>query len=159
MTPSVKPVPDGYHSIIPSLVCVNASEAIDFYKKVFGATERVRVPGPGGKIMHAELLIRDTVVFVNDPMDANAFAGPEPKSRPTQLFVYVEDADTVFGRALAAGARTSMALGDMFWGDRFGKFVDPFGHEWGVATHIEDVSAEEMPKRQQAFFAKAAGRQ
>lgn len=157
MTASVKPVPDGYHSIIPSLVCANASAAIDFYKQVFGATEKVRAPGPGGKIMHAELLIRDTVVFVNDPMDASAFLGPEPKVRPTQLFVYVEDADAVFGRALAAGARTSMPLQDMFWGDRFGKIVDPFGHEWGIVTHIEDVSPEEMPKRQQAFFAKAAG--
>lgn len=105
MTASVKPVPDGYRMIIPSLVCVNASEAIDFYKKVFGATEKVRAPGPGGKIMHAELLIRDTVVFVNDPMDSGAFSGAEPKSHPTQLFLYVEDADEVFGRALGAGAR------------------------------------------------------
>jgi uncharacterized glyoxalase superfamily protein PhnB len=159
MTASVKPVPDGYQSIIPNLVCVNASEAIDFYKKVFGATEKMRAPGPGGKIMHAELLIRNTVVFVNDPMDPSALSGPEPKVRPTQLFVYVEDADAVFGRALTAGARASMPLQDMFWGDRFGKIVDPFGHEWNIATHIEDVSPEEMPKRQQAFFAKAAGQQ
>lgn len=157
MTASVKPIPDGYESIIPNLVCSNASAAIDFYKKVFGATEMFRMPGPGGKITHAELRIRDSVFFVNDPMDSSASSGPEPKVHPTQLFAYFDDADAVFGRALAAGAKTSMPLENQFWGDRYGKIVDPFGHEWGIATHIEDVSPEEMPKRAQEFYAKAAG--
>jgi PhnB protein len=153
MAGSVKAIPDGYHQVIPELICSNASAAIDFYKQVLGAKERVRMPGPGGKVMHAELEINNTIVFVNDPMGP---APAEAKVHPIQLCIYVEDADAVFNRALKAGARSSMPLDNMFWGDRYGKFVDPYGHEWGVLTHVEDVSMEEMQRRQKEFMAKAA---
>jgi len=154
MSGSVKAVPDGYRGVIASLTCANASAAIDFYKKVLGAKEKARMPGPGGKVMHAELEVNGSMVFVNDPMGPAA----EPsKTRALQLYVYVENADQVFERAIAAGARSSMPVDDMFWGDRFGKFVDPYGHEWGVLTHVEDVSMEDMERRQKEFMAKVAG--
>lgn len=153
MAGSVKAIPDGYHQVIPELICSNASAAIDFYKQVLGAKERVRMPGPGGKVMHAELEINNTIIFVNDPIGP---APTEAKVHAIQLCLYVEDADAVFNRALKAGARSSMPLDNMFWGDRYGKFVDPYGHEWGVLTHVEDVSMEEMQRRQKEFMAKAA---
>jgi PhnB protein len=155
MPGSVKSIPDGYRGVIPSLICSNASAAIDFYKQVFGAKEKVRMPGPGGKIMHSEIDIDGTILFVNDPMGPTA--GAEQKVHTLQLFVYVQDADTVFQRAIKAGAHSTMAVDNMFWGDRFGKFVDPYGHEWGVLTHVEDVSPQEMDRRQREFMAKAAG--
>lgn len=155
MAGSVKAIPDGYNHVIPNLVCTNAAAALDFYKEVFGSKERARMTGPGGKIMHAEIEISDTVIFVNDPMGQPA--PTESKTHPMQLCLYVQDADAVFNRALKAGARSSMPLDNMFWGDRYGKFVDPYGHEWGVLTHVEDVSMEEMERRQKEFMARAAG--
>jgi len=152
---AVKAIPDGYHQVIPNLVCSSASAAIDFYKHVFGAKERVRMPGPGGKVSHAELEINNTIIFINDPM--GQYAPPESKVHPIQLCLYVENADGIFDRAVKAGARSSMPLENMFWGDRYGKFVDPYGHEWGLLTHVEDVSMEEMQRRQKEFMAKAAG--
>jgi PhnB protein len=154
MAGSVKAIPDGYHQVIPNLICSNASAAIDFYKQVFGAKERVRMPGPGGKIMHAELEINNTIIFLNDPMMGQP--ATDVKVHPMQLCLYVENADSVFSRAVAAGAKPTMPLDNMFWGDRYGKFVDPYGHEWGVLTHVEDVSMEEMQRRQKEFMAKAA---
>jgi uncharacterized glyoxalase superfamily protein PhnB len=154
----VKPIPDNFHSLTPNLVCRNAAQAIEFYKTVFGATELVRMPGPGGKIMRAELQIGDSRFFVNDSMGKSIPTGPEPgASNPMYLHVYVEDADTIFNRAIEGGARVDMPLQDMFWGDRYGKLTDPFGQQWGIATHKEDVAPEEMKRRQDAFFAKAAG--
>jgi PhnB protein len=154
----VKPIPDNYHSLTPNLVCRNAAQAIEFYKAVFGAKELVRMSGPGGKIMHADLQIGDSHFFVNDPMSTNLPTGPEPgTSNPMSLHVYVEDVDTIFNRAVEGGARVDMAVQDMFWGDRFGRLTDPFGQQWGIATHKEDVAPEEMKRRQEAFFAKAAG--
>jgi len=154
----VKPIPDNFHSLTPNLVCRNAAQAIEFYKTVFGATELVRMPGPGGKIMHAELQIGDSRLFVNDSMAKSMPTGPEPgASNPMYLHVYVEDVDTIFNRAIEGGARVDMPLQDMFWGDRYGKLTDPFGQQWGIATHKEDVAPEEMKRRQDAFFAKAAG--
>jgi uncharacterized glyoxalase superfamily protein PhnB len=154
----VKPIPEGYHTITPALVSSNANASIDFYKKVFGATEKgAPALGPDGKVMHAELKIGDSIIFVNDTMGPAGALGTEPKIHPLQLHLYVEDADTVFNRAVAAGARVEMPLENMFWGDRFGKVVDPFGHSWAIATHVEDVAPQEMEKRMRQFVAKAAG--
>jgi PhnB protein len=153
----VKPIPDNVHSITPSLVCPNAAQAIDFYKTAFGATELVRMPGPDGKIIHAVLKIGDSSIYVNDPMSKVSPAGPEPGFvNPTSLHLYVANADAIFNRAVENGARVDMPLQDMFWGDRYGKLTDPFGQQWGIATHKEDVAPEEMKRRQDAFFAKAA---
>ncbi len=148
-------IPEGYHSISPSLTCKDAARAIDFYKHVFGAEELMRMPSRDGKISHAELKIGDSIIFVNDVMGPAAAATPGMPGM--SLFLYVENADKVFTRAVAAGAQIDMALDDQFWGDRYGKVTDPFGHQWGIATHVEDVAPEEIGKRAAAFFAKAAG--
>jgi PhnB protein len=154
----VKPIPDDFHSLTPALVCRNAAQAIDFYKKVFGATELVRMPGPDGKIMHAELQIGDSRFFLGEPMTKAPAAAPEPGAiNLMSIYLYVEDVDAVFGRAVAAGARVDMPLQDMFWGDRSGRITDPYGQQWGIATHKEEVAPEEMRRRRDAFFAKAAG--
>ena len=158
MSPAVKKIPEGYHSITPNLVASNANAAIEFYKKVFGATERGgRALGPDGKVVHAELKIGDSTIFVNDAMGPASALGTEPKVHPLQLHLYVEDADGVFNRAVQAGARVEMPLQNMFWGDRYGKVVDPYGHAWAIATHVEDVAPQEMERRMREFFAKAAG--
>jgi len=145
----VKPIPENFHSVTPNLVCRNAAQAIDFYKAVFGATETVRMPGPDGKIMHAVLKIGDSRIFVNDSMGNSMPASPGPGMLPMWT--------PFFNRAVENGARVDMPVQDMFWGDRFAKFTDPFGQQWGVATHKEDVAPEELKRRQDAFFAKAAG--
>jgi PhnB protein len=155
MANPVKAIPEGYHSISPSLTCKDAARAIDFYKHVFGAGELMRMPSPDGKISHAELKIGDSIIFVNDVMGPATAATPGTPSM--SLFLYVENADKVFTRAVAAGAQIDMALDDQYWGDRYGKVTDPFGHQWGIATHVEDVAPEEIGKRAAAFFAKAAG--
>ncbi len=157
MANPVKPIPEGYHSITPSLSCRDADRAIDFYKKVFGAREVMRMPSPDGKIMHAELKIGDSTIFLNDEIPGMA-AAPSASSAPSSyLFLYVPDVDSVFNSAVAAGSRVEMPVQDMFWGDRYGKLTDPFGHQWGIATHKEDVAPVEMERRSAAFFAKAAG--
>jgi len=156
MANPVKAIPAGYHSISPSLTCKDAARAIEFYKDVFDAAEIVNMPSPDGKISHAELKIGDSIIFVNDVM------GPMtalPSGTPLMsLFLYVENADKTFTKAVAAGAKIDMALENQFWGDRYGKVTDPFGHQWGIATHVEDVAPEEIGKRAAAFFAKAAGK-
>ena len=158
MPNQVKPVPEGYRTITPNLVCKNAARAIEFYKTAFGATEHRRAPGPNGEIMHAELQIGDSVFFVNDSMSKTPVPSPgEGASNPMYIHLYVPNADNLFDRAVKAGARVDMPIQDMFWGDRYGKITDPYGQQWGIATHIEDVAPEEMKKRQDAFFAKAAG--
>ncbi len=155
MANPVKPIPEGYHSITPSLTCRGADRAIEFYKKVFGAKELMRAPSPDGKISHAELKIGDSMIFLNDEFpQAGATASASPGS--IYLFLYVEDVDAVFNRAVAAGARTDMPVQDMFWGDRYGKLIDPFGHRWGIATHKENVTAQEMDRRGKEFFKKMA---
>jgi uncharacterized glyoxalase superfamily protein PhnB len=128
-----------YHTVTPVLTIDGADAAIAFYKKAFGATERTRMPGPDGKLMHAEIVIGDSVVMVNDVM-----MNPATKA---SLHIYVPDCDALFNQALEAGAETRMPLQDMFWGDRFGTVADPFGNTWSLATHKEDVSPEEMQKR------------
>jgi PhnB protein len=153
----VKPVPEGLHTLTPNLVFKNAAGAIDFYIKVLGAKELARVPGPNGEIMHAELQIGDSRIFVNDTMSKTGPHTPASgESNAMYLHVYVPDVDTIFNRAVMAGARADMQLQDMFWGDRYGKITDPFGQQWGLATHIEDVTHEEAARRQKEFFAKAA---
>jgi PhnB protein len=147
-------IPEGYHSITPSLTCKNAAAAIEFYKQVFGAKELFRMPTPDGKVAHAELSIGDSRFMVNDefqPM-ATISAG----TRPVYLFLYVEDADTTFNNAVKHGARTDTPLENQFWGDRFGRITDPFGHQWGIATHVEDVSPAEMERRSAEAMAKMA---
>jgi PhnB protein len=159
MSNAVRPIPEGYHSLTPQLTCRDASSAIDFYKTVFGATEIVRMPGPGGKVMHAELKIGDSRFMVNDEFPGMTKA-PEPAAvHSNYLFVYTEDVDSMYNRAVQAGARVDMPLDNMFWGDRYGKFTDPFGHQWGVASHVEDVAPEEMQRRSEEMtkqMAKAA---
>src|SRR6266403_3651302 len=153
-----KYIPDGYHTATPYLIVNGGARAIEFYKKAFGATELMRMPGPGGKVMHAEVQIGDSRFFVNDSMGKSIPTGPEPgASNPMYLHVYVEDVDTIFNRAIEGGARVDMPLQDMFWGDRYGKLTDPFGQQWGIATHKEDVAPEGMKSRQDAVFARAAG--
>jgi PhnB protein len=157
MAKATNPIPQGYHTITPSLTCRDAAKAIDFYKKAFGAQELMRMPSPDGKISHAEIKIGDSVVFISDEFPGRT-AAPAPTATPSfSLFLYVENVDTVFNRAVSAGAKSTMPLQDMFWGDRFGNVVDPFGHQWGLATHIEDVAPDEIERRATAFFAKAAG--
>jgi PhnB protein len=154
---SLNPIPEGFHTLTPNLVCRNAVGAIDFYVKVFGAKELVRMAGPNGEIMHAELQIGDSRIFLNDTMSATGPATAAPgQSNPLYLHVYLPDVDTVFNRAVMAGAHVDMQLQDMFWGDRYGKITDPFGQQWGLATHIEDVAPEEMKRRQEELFKKAA---
>jgi uncharacterized glyoxalase superfamily protein PhnB len=147
------PIPEGHHTITPSLVIKGAAEAIEFYKRAFGAEElyRMEMPGPDGQknIGHAELQIGDSRLFLNDEFPSHGVVGPNGSS-PVSMFLYVTDADAVFNQAVAAGATVAMPLANMFWGDRFGKLVDPFGHSWAVATHIEDVPPEEMPQRMAA---------
>jgi PhnB protein len=150
----VKAVPDGYHTVTPYLVIRDAAKAIEFYKKAFDAKETFRMPGPGGKIMHAELEIGDSKVMLGEEMPEHGAKSPQALGgSPVNVFLYVEDADKVFQQAVAAGARVTMPLADQFWGDRYGKLADPFGHQWSVATHKEDVAPEEMAKR----AAKAMG--
>jgi PhnB protein len=156
----VRAIPEGYHSISPSLTCKNAASAIEFYKSVFGATEMMRMPGPGGMIMHAEIRVGDSVVFVNDEIPGLSVAPSGATLNPVYLFLYTEDVDAVFSRAVAANCKVTMPVMNQFWGDRYGKFNDPFGHTWGVATHVEDVAPADMERRQAewaASMAKAAG--
>jgi len=149
-----KAIPEGYHSITPSLTCKNAAAAIEFYKNAFGAKELFRMPAPDGRVAHAELQIGNSRFMVNDefmPM-ATISAG----IRPVYLFLYVEDADSTFNSAVKHGAHPDMPLENQFWGDRFGKVTDPFGHQWGIATHVEDVAPAEMERRSKEAMAKMA---
>lgn len=152
MAKAARAVPDGYHTLTPALVVKDGARAIEFYKKAFGAEEVLRMPGPGGKgIMHAELRIGNSRFFLNDEFPGMGGLSPETLKGTTQsIYMYVQDVDALFSRAVAAGARVLMPLSDMFWGDRFGKVADPFGHEWALASHIEDLAPEEMEKRTKA---------
>lgn len=143
--PKVKPVPDGMHTVTPHLVCNGAADAITFYKQAFGAVELGRLPGPQGKLMHAMLRIGDSAVMLVDEFpDYGSFGPKSLKGSPVTIHLYVEDVDATVKRAVAAGAKITMPVDNMFWGDRYGKIEDPFGHHWSVATHIRDVSPEEM---------------
>ena len=135
------------HSVTPHLICAGASEAIEFYKNAFDAVELSRLPGSDGKLMHASIRIGDSVIMLNEETPEWNALGPKAlKGSPVTIHLYVEDADAVFDQAVRAGAKVTMPLDDMFWGDRYGKFIDPFGHLWGVATHKKDVTPEEMAR-------------
>ncbi|MGA8145936.1 MAG: VOC family protein [Candidatus Acidiferrales bacterium] len=157
MAKAASPIPKGYHSITSSLTCRDAAKAIDFYKKAFGAEEVMRSNSPDGRVSHAELKIGDSVVFVNDVFGGMPAPAAATGTPAYNLFLYTPDVDAVYARAVAAGARADMPLEDMFWGDRFGKVTDPFGHQWSLAMRVEELTREEMDKRAKAFFAKAAG--
>jgi PhnB protein len=154
---AVEPIPEGYHTVTPYLTVDDAASAIEYYKKAFGATERLRMDTPDGKVGHAELEIGDSLLMLSDPT-------PEATTRPPSelggtsagIFMYVDDVDAVVKKALRAGATVTMEVADQFWGDRFGSIRDPFGHEWSIATHIEDVPSEEMAERAKAAMAQIA---
>ena len=147
MAKATNPIPQGYHTVTPALTCRDAAKAIDFYKKAFGAEELMRMPSPdGSKVSHAEIKIGDSVVFVSDEFPGMS-AAPSPTTTPSyNLFLYVENVDSVFNRAVSAGARVDMPIQDMFWGDRYGVVMDPYGFKWSMATHIKDLSPEEMKR-------------
>ena len=138
-------IPQGMHSVTPHLVCADAAQAIEFYKQAFGAEEGARLPGPDGRLMHASVKIGDSQVMLVDEMPEWGALGPKAlKGSPVTIHLYVEDVDAVVGRAVKAGAKVTMPVADQFWGDRYGKLEDPFGHHWSVATHVRDVSMEEV---------------
>jgi PhnB protein len=144
----VKPIPDGYRTITPYLAVDDAAEAIEYYKKAFGAKERARMDAPGGKIGHAELEIGDSLVMLSDALPQFSTRPPkELGGTSASIFMYVEDVDAVVKQAVDAGATVTMEIEDQFWGDRFGSVQDPFGHLWSIATHVEDVPPEEMAER------------
>jgi PhnB protein len=146
--PNVKPIPDGYPRVSAYLCVDGASAAIDFYKTVFGAAERMRMPAPDGKVGHAELQFGDSVVMIADEFPEMGIRGPRAiGGSPVTISVYVEDVDAVYNKAIAGGAKTIRPVENQFYGDRSGQFEDPFGHRWNVATHVEDVSPEEMGRR------------
>lgn len=146
-TQAVKRIPEGMHSLTPHIIVKGAAEAITFYTKAFNAVEQVRLPGPGGKLMHASLKIGDSTLMLVDEMPDCGALGPQAlKGSPVTLHLYVEDVDAAIAQAEAAGARVTMPAQDMFWGDRYGQLEDPFGHRWSVATHIRDVTPEDMQK-------------
>jgi len=152
----VKPIPEGYHTATPYLIIKDAARALEFYKKAFGATEIHRMADPSGKIMHAEIKIGDSILMVADEFPQMGARSPQALGgTPVGIFLYVPDVDATARQALAAGAKELQPIKDQFWGDRYGKFEDPFGHQWAIATHKEDVAPEEMKKR--AAAAMAAG--
>ena len=155
MTNTVKPIPEGYHTATPYLIIKGAAEAIEFYKKAFGAKEIMRMSQTDGRIGHAEIKIGDSPIMLADEFPEMDARSPHSLGgSPVSILLYVEDVDAMFTQAVAAGAQVKMPPTDMFWGDRFSKVVDPFGHEWSLATHKEDVSPEECARRSQAFMAQ-----
>ena len=152
MSPSVKPIPDGYPQVSPYLVVDGATQAIDFYTQVLGATERMRMGGPGGKVGHAELQFGDSVVMLADEFPDMGYRGPKSLGgTPVTIGVYVEDVDKTFDAAVKAGAKELRPVENQFYGDRTGQIEDPWGHRWSILTHVEDVSPDKMAKRAAAM--------
>lgn len=150
---SAKPIPEGFRTITPHLICKGAGQAVDFYKKAFGAEEVMCMRGPDGKsIMHGELKIGDSIFMIADEFPQMGCIGPQGGNSPVGIHLYVKDVDAIFNQAVKAGATVKMPVTDMFWGDRYGKLQDPYGHQWSVATHKEDVTPEECAKRAAAAF-------
>lgn len=142
---TVQPIPPGMTSITPHLVCRGAAEAIDFYTKAFGAVEQARLPGADGRLMHALLIIGNAALMLVDEYPEQGAVSPLTlKGSPVTIHLYVDDVDATVAQAVAAGAQVIMPVADMFWGDRYGVLKDPFGHQWSVATHVRDVSPEEI---------------
>jgi PhnB protein len=155
MAKAKRSVPEGFHTVTPQLTLDNAAQAIDWYKKALGAEELSRAPGPDGKLMHAEIKIGDSKIMLNDAVMGNK--GPKMLGgSPASLWIYVDDCDALFNRAVGAGAQVRMPMADMFWGDRCGSVIDPHGYSWTVATHKEDLTREEIEKRQEEFFKQFA---
>jgi PhnB protein len=157
MTPQAKPspIPDSYRRVTPCLTVQGAGKALEFYAAVFGATERMRAPGPGETILHAEIEIGDSVVMVEDENPQRGTKSPPPGGLagfPAYLFIYVEDVDAVIARAAELGATVQRPAQDQFYGDRDGYIIDPFGHGWAVASHVEDVTPDEMTRRAAELF-------
>jgi PhnB protein len=151
---ATKPIPEGYHTATPYLAVDDAARAIEYYTRAFGAKERVRMDAPGGKIGHAELEIGDSLVMLSDPFPQASTKPPkELGGTSASVFLYVEDVDEVVKQAVDAGAKVTMEVADQFWGDRFGTITDPFGHVWGISTHVEDVPPQEMEERAKAAMA------
>jgi len=163
MTKQVKPIPEGYHSVTPYLAVQDGARAIDFYKRAFGAAEIMRMNGPDGNVGHAEIKIGDSIIMLGTAPPNSGLNTPETlRASTVNIFLYVPDVDTVYNQALASGAREVQRPENMFWGDRYGRLTDPFGHSWSIATHVEEVSPEEMGRRAQeaaksAQRAQAAG--
>lgn len=159
MAAKAKPIPDGYHTITPHLVIRGAAKAIEFYKNAFGAEELSRAEMEDGMLMHAEIKIGNSVLMLVDemPMMERWVSPPALKGTTVGLAIYTEDSDALFQRALDAGATVSLPLMDAFWGDRYGKLTDPFGHEWEICTRLEDLTPAEVAQRAQAFFASFGG--
>jgi uncharacterized glyoxalase superfamily protein PhnB len=150
---TVKAIPEGYHTLTPSMTVRNAERAVEFYKQASGAVEKGVMKGPDGKVMHAELRIGDSLFMLADEFPQFGSLSPQTiGGTGTGLHIYVEDVDSAFDRAIKAGATVEMPVSEMFWGDRFGKLVDPFGHKWSIATHTRDMSAEEIEEAQSEFM-------
>ena len=148
--------PEGYHTLTPYLIVDGASEAIEFYKRAFGAEELSRMAGPDGKVMHAEIRIGDSIVMLGDESpEWGALSPLSTKGTSSSLHIYVDDADATFERALRAGAKVRYPLEDAFWGDRYGKVTDPFGHEWGIGTRVKELTPEEIQRAAEAWMAQA----
>jgi PhnB protein len=155
---AVKPIPEGYHSVTPYLIVSNAGRALDFYKSAFGAKEMIRMEQPGGRIGHAEMQIGDSRVMLADEFPEMGAKSPDSLGgSPVGLMLYVQDVDSQFRQAIAAGAKEVRPVQDQFYGDRSGTLVDPFGHQWTLGTHKEDVSDEELKRRMAAAFAQREG--
>lgn len=155
----VSPIPKAFHAVTPGLAIRDAAQAIEFYKRAFGAKEKGRMPGPDGKVMHADVMIGDSHIMVGE--ENVSMGNPSPLSlngSPISLYVYVKDADKVFNQAVKEGATVTMPVMDQFWGDRAGMVTDPYGHKWWLATHKQDLSPKEMKKAAEEFFA-SMGRQ
>jgi PhnB protein len=156
MAPKVNPIPQGYHTVTPSLMVRGAEKALDFYRKAFNAEETLRMPGPDGKIIHAEFRIGNSVMMLGEEMPE--MGGKSPQSlggSPVSFFIYLENVDEAWQRAINAGAKQVMPLADMFWGDRAGCVDDPFGHHWWLAQHIADLTPDEIKKGQEEFFSQS----
>jgi uncharacterized glyoxalase superfamily protein PhnB len=153
----VSPIPPGVHTVTPHLIVRNAAQAIDFYRRAFGAVEVGRAAGPGGKLMHASIRIGDSPIYLADEMPESGSKSPLMLGGSgTTIHLYVPDADAAFNRAVDAGAQVTMPLADQFWGDRYGKLKDPYGHEWSIATHKEDLTPAEMQRRQEEAMTQMA---
>lgn len=158
MSKKVQPIPDGFHSLTPHLVVSDAAKAIDFYKQAFGAEEIMRAPDPrGDRLMHAEMRIGDSMLMLTDTYPE--YGGKNPQDfggSPLAIHIYCDDVDAMVDKAAAAGAEVSMPPADMFWGDRYARVTDPFGHVWGIACHIRDVTPEEMAAGAEEAFAESS---
>jgi len=159
MAKSAKPVPEGYHTVTPYLVQKDTKSALEYYKKAFGAETRMTMPSPDGRIGHAEIKIGDSMVFMSDEFPEMAQGSKSPQAAgcvTSTVFLYVPDVDAVFKRAVDAGGKVLMPVTDMFWGDRFGRLADPFGHHWGIASRKEDLTPQEIQQRHADFQKKMA---